>query len=96
MAFIGWAAGNMAAPQIFQSSDAPRYRNGFTAHFCLYVIFNLILVAMRILLTRRNKQKRAAAAAAAGETVGSGEKITHSNAFADLTDKENPDFRYDF
>ncbi|KAM0278265.1 hypothetical protein ACHAQH_005278 [Verticillium albo-atrum] len=63
--------------------DAPRYRTGFTIHFCLYVIFNIILVAMRVLLTRRNKNKR-------------DEKIGHSNAFADLTDKENPDFRYEF
>lgn len=27
-----------AFKQIFQSSDAPRYRNGFTAHFCLYKV----------------------------------------------------------
>ncbi|KAK2744520.1 allantoate permease [Colletotrichum kahawae] len=114
MTFIGWAAGNMTAPQIFQDSDAPRYRKGFTAHFCLYVLFNLFLVLMRFLLVRRNMAMRTAAAAAsdpssmAGEEIsedgktgvkGHGsedEKIEHSNAFADLTDKENPDFRYDF
>lgn len=54
---------------------------------------------MRILLTRRNAQKRAAAAASAGaEATAEGsndEKITHSYAFDDLTDKENPDFRYE-
>ncbi|KAL0937714.1 2-ketogluconate transporter [Colletotrichum truncatum] len=113
MTFIGWAAGNMTAPQIFQSSDAPRYRKGFTAHFCLYVLFNLFLALMRFLLIRRNISKRKAAVAAdpsglAAEEIseddkaasagvrGSDEKIEHSNAFADLTDKENPDFRYDF
>ncbi|KAH8881385.1 allantoate permease [Thozetella sp. PMI_491] len=102
MTFVGWAAGNMAAPQIFQSSDAPRYQKGFTAHFCLYVLFNIILVICRILLTRRNAAKRTAAAAvavSASETGESGkgtdEKIAHSHAFEDLTDKENPDFRYD-
>jgi hypothetical protein len=87
------------SPQIFRDSDAPRYKNGFTAHFCLYVLFNLVLVLMRILLTRRNAQKRAAAAASAGaEHTAEGandEKITHSFAFDDLTDKENPDFRYE-
>ncbi|TDZ21208.1 putative transporter [Colletotrichum orbiculare MAFF 240422] len=114
MTFIGWAAGNMTAPQIFQESDAPRYRKGFTAHFCLYVLFNLFLVLMRFLLVRRNLSKRKAAAvqdpssSLAAEEVseddkgdkagstGSDEKIEHSNAFADMTDKENPDFRYDF
>lgn len=112
MTFIGWAAGNMTAPQIFQASDAPRYRKGFTAHFCLYVLFNIFLVAMRFLLVRRNLGKRKAATALdpanlaaeevsedGKERVGRGahdEKIEHSNAFADMTDKENPDFRYDF
>lgn len=56
---------------------------------------------MRILLTRRNIQKRKAAAAISsdGEPTAEGvndEKITHSYAFDDLTDKENPDFRYEF
>ncbi|KZL65064.1 allantoate permease [Colletotrichum tofieldiae] len=67
MTFIGWAAGNMTAPQIFQAGDAPRYRKGFTAHFCLYVLFNAFLVLLRFLLVRRNLGKRKAAAAAAEE-----------------------------
>ncbi|TVY24177.1 putative transporter [Lachnellula hyalina] len=100
MTFIGWAAGNMTAPQIFQDSDKPRYRKGFTAHFCLYVLFNIFLVVLRILLTRRNKAKRDAAAAvlandaAPSSTAPIDEKIDHQLAFEDLTDKENPDFRY--
>lgn len=44
-------------------------------------------------------QKRAAAAAASnGEPIADAqndEKISHSYAFDDLTDKENPDFRYE-
>ncbi|KFY91695.1 hypothetical protein V500_04514 [Pseudogymnoascus sp. VKM F-4518 (FW-2643)] len=98
MTFVAWAAGNMTAPQIFQKGDAPRYRAGFTAHFCLYVLFNIFLVILRILLTRRNKAKQAATATALAldgttdpEQVDG--KITHARAFDDLTDKENPDFR---
>jgi hypothetical protein len=89
--------------QIFQDSDSPRYQKGFTAHFCLYVLFNIILAVLRVLLTRRNKAKRAAAArgsmggeTSVGDLNNSDEKITHAHAFEDLTDKENPDFRYDF
>lgn len=91
MTFIFWAAGNMSAPQIFQLTDAPRYRTGFTIHFCLYAAFNAVLVVLRILLVRRNAAKRAEAASGGDEQ----ENITHSLAFADLTDKENPDFRYE-
>ncbi|KAK2604212.1 hypothetical protein N8I77_007160 [Diaporthe amygdali] len=104
MTFIAWAAGNMTAPQIFQSGDAPRYHKGFTAHFCLYVLFNITLATTRIILTRRNHKKRSLASASseaapvdgAATNVAESEKIGHSNAFKDLTDTENPDFRYDF
>ena len=53
---------------------------------------------LRILLTRRNKAKRLAAAAALSIEVTAqlDEKIVHALAFEDLTDKENPDFRYVF
>lgn len=91
----------MAAPQVFQSTDAPRYTNAFTAHFVIYLLFNLTLVAMRIILVRRNAAKRKAASiTVGGEGEGESskpgdEKISHAYAFDDLTDKENPDFRYD-
>lgn len=109
---MAWAAGNMTAPQvstsdtalsslliafqIFQSGDAPRYKKGFTAHFCLYVLFNIFAVILRVLLSRRNKNKRQAAANALSvePTEQVDEKISHAHAFEDLTDKENPDFRY--
>ncbi|KAL2814520.1 major facilitator superfamily domain-containing protein [Aspergillus cavernicola] len=80
--FIAWAAGNATAPQIFQSTDAPRYKNGFTAHFCLYGLFNVLLAALRFMYISRNKQKT---------TV---DERDHANAFFDLTDKENVDFHY--
>ncbi|KAE8343232.1 hypothetical protein BDV24DRAFT_172986 [Aspergillus arachidicola] len=94
MTFIAWAAGNATAPQIFQSSDAPRYTKGFTAHFCLYGIMNGTLLVTRWLLIRRNEGKRDATSVAVAEN-GSPEDIGHSGAFLDMTDVENPDFRFD-
>ncbi|GAB1202621.1 hypothetical protein APSETT445_001241 [Aspergillus pseudonomiae] len=92
MTFIAWAAGNATAPQIFQSSDAPRYTKGFTAHFCLYGIMNGTLLVTRWLLIRRNKGQTDATAVPVAEN-GSPEDIGHSGAFLDMTDVENPDFR---
>ncbi|KAH2464708.1 hypothetical protein KXV71_003371, partial [Aspergillus fumigatus] len=94
--FIAWSASNAAAPQIFRSDDAPRYHKGLTAHFCLYALFNIILLSLRTVLMARNRKKRSAAAAAgqvSPSESSADEKIEHSNAFLDLTDKENPDFR---
>jgi hypothetical protein len=64
-------------------------------------LFNIFLVVLRLLLVRRNHAKRQAQTGLAtnetgGEFSKSGdEKILHEHAFEDLTDKENPDFRYD-
>lgn len=86
---LGWAAGNMAAPQIFQTSDAPRYIHGFIAHLCIYGVYVLLVIVTRAILMRRNAKK---VAAASEEIVSGG--VPHDLAFQDLTDKENPNFRY--
>lgn len=93
MTFIGWAASNMSAPQIFQESDAPRYIRGFIVHLIIYGLYAALVIVTRTILIRRNAKKRAALAQVIGEQVAD-EKISHSLAFQDLTDLENPDFRY--
>jgi hypothetical protein len=87
MTFLAWAAGNMAALQIFQTSDASRYRHGFIAHLCLYSIYCCMVAFTRGLLVMRNRGKWATAAAAAGQETQGDEKISHSLAF--ITDREN-------
>lgn len=103
MTFVGWAAGNMAAPQIFQTSDAPYYLHGFIAHLCIYGVYILLVILTRIVLMRRNIQKRKNAAAMitagthntqSGEKIAANDHVSHDLAFQDLTDIENPNFRY--
>jgi hypothetical protein len=43
--------------QIFQSSDAPRYKKGFTVHFCLYILFNIVLAILRVLLSTETSRR---------------------------------------
>jgi hypothetical protein len=81
--FVGWAVGNLIAPQIFQNSDAPRYLHGFLAHIVIYAVFIALTVLTRVILTRRNKAKE-----------GESSDVSHELAFQDLTDRENPNFRY--
>lgn len=73
---------------MFQSSDAPRYEKGFTAHFCLYGLLNAVLLVLRWALIRRNKAKKVNES-----SVESTDEATHEYAFMDMTDKENPNFR---
>ena len=83
MVFIGWAVGNLIAPQIFQEKDAPRYLSGFVVHIVVYGVYIALVIVTRIVLMARNRRK-------ASEVV----EINHSLAFQDLTDLENPNFRY--
>jgi hypothetical protein len=81
--FIGWAVGNLIAPQIFQEKDAPRYLPGFVVHLGVYGAYLILVVITRILLMSKNRKK---------DSIVS--EITHDLAFQDLTDTENPNFRY--
>ena len=88
----GWAAGNMAAPQIFQAKDAPRYTHGFIAHMVIYGVYIGLVILTRAILMRRNAQKEKLMR----ESAVSGTAVSHDLAFQDLTDRENPNFRYVF
>lgn len=83
LVFVGWAVGNLIAPQIFQNSDAPRYLHGFLAHVVIYAVYVGLVVLTRIILVARNRSK---------ELVTS--EVSHELAFQDLTDRENQNFRY--
>lgn len=82
----------MAAPQIFQAKDAPRYPHGFIAHMVIYGIYVGLVVLTRAILMRRNAQKEKLMR----ESAASDTTISHDLAFQDLTDRENPNFRYVF
>jgi len=73
---------------IFQAKWKTRYINSLYIHLGLYAFFIADIVAMRLLLTRRNKKR---GLAATGEQTE-----THELAFEDRTDLCNPEFRYSY
>ncbi|KAH6889804.1 major facilitator superfamily domain-containing protein [Thelonectria olida] len=83
MVFVGWSVGNLIAPQIFREKDAPRYLPGFLAHIVIYGVYLGLVVLTRIVLMARNRRKENQVS-----------EVTHELAFQDLTDTENPNFRY--
>jgi hypothetical protein len=109
--FIAWSVGNAVGkisqpslhpttqtnspplgPQVFRSNNAPRYFIAFSTHMGCYVLLLLVIIFLRFYLTRLNKQRDAAAAAGVREA----DDKRNIHAFEDLTDKENPNFRYVF
>ena len=75
-------------PQVFLKWDEPRYFIAFATHLGCYSLLVIVIISLRFYLVRQNKKRDALA-----EATGSGEdRLAH--AFEDLTDKENPNFRY--
>ncbi|PYH46401.1 putative MFS transporter [Aspergillus saccharolyticus JOP 1030-1] len=65
------------------ASDAPRYLHGFLAHIVVYAVFIALTLLTRLILTRRNRSEEQ-----------EGGHVSHELALQDLTDRENPNFRY--
>lgn len=74
----------LPGPQVFLAYDAPRYFIAFSTHMGCYCLLLLIIIYLRWHLKRINKQR--------DEVAAVDEQNTH--AFEDLTDKQNPNFRY--
>jgi len=92
--FLGWAAGNSAGPQLFRSNDAPHYRKAFSGQLGCYVAIILLFISLRTYYKLQNRKKRIAANLLAGRDADAPDQIDLSHAFDDLTDKQNPNFRY--
>ncbi|KAI5208272.1 MFS transporter [Aureobasidium subglaciale] len=88
--FAAWAAGNAIGPQVFLSYDSPRYFIAFATHMGCYVLLVIVIVFLRFWLKHCNAKKDALAAAG----VGAAADDAYTHAFDDLTDVENPNFRY--
>ncbi|KAK4033530.1 general substrate transporter [Parachaetomium inaequale] len=86
--FIIWSTGNAIGPQVFLDWDKPRYFIAFATHLGCYSLLVIVIISLRFYLVHQNK-KRDALAEANGTD---GNDLVH--AFEDLTDKENPNFRY--
>ena len=89
MNFISWAVGNSIGPQVFR--NGPRYFPAFATHMGCYIVLVFVIAFLRFNLVSRNKAKDALAAQVTEANDGG---LVH--AFDDLTDRENPNFRYVF
>lgn len=85
---IGYCVGNLIGPQTFQDNQAPNY-NGAKAAMAGCGGLSFIIMCIIWLYYIRENKKRDANSSAAHEF-----EMIENHEFADLTDKENPLFRY--
>ncbi|TEA13199.1 putative transporter [Colletotrichum sidae] len=87
--FTAYCLGNIIGPHAFLAEEAPLYPTGCKLILGCAAGQMAVAVSLRLMLMRRNKS-RDEAAAVAGVDVDA----EHEDENADLTDMENPKFRY--
>lgn len=81
-----YGAAAVAAPQLWQTVDAPRYRKGLTADvICLSCII-VVFIVYRIFVLRENKRRDV--------LEGSQSSESESQGISDKTDRQDMALRY--
>ncbi|KAG9189560.1 allantoate permease [Alternaria panax] len=83
MNFFAWCAGNAIGPKVFFDGDT-RYLKSLSIHLGCYSALLCVIAFLRFNLMLRNKKK----------DREFGNEINNAHGFDDLTDRENPNFRY--
>lgn len=86
---MGYSAGNVIGPQTFRSTDAPNYLNakaGAVGCYCAAIFLMCVLTAYNIWENRRRDRLR--------NEMGDAYLVPDNLEFKDLTDFQNPEFRY--
>jgi hypothetical protein len=86
---VAYAAGNWIGPQTFRSTQAPEYFDGKLMVAIMYAMAAVTLVAIRVINIIENK-RRDCKAIEEPDTA----HATPGSEFLDLTDFEQPAFRY--
>lgn len=89
--FLGYCTGNIAGPFFYKTSQAPSYPLGIWSMIVSHFIEVIVISILRILLSRENRRRDRVQSEREGGLEG---RDLDATAFADLTDRENLNFRY--
>ena len=87
---VAYGAGNIIGPQTFIESQAPQYVGGQIGMVVSYAVTLVLAIALYISYIMENRKRDRMVRSGEIESANPGSNV----AFADLTDKENPYFRY--
>lgn len=89
MVFVAYCAGNIAGPQFVYPTEAPRYRSATAAMLASYSVKLICHLLLGLYMWNDNRKRDKAAGG-----VPVDEKRGAEAGMLDLTEFENPDFRY--
>ncbi|KAI5478460.1 allantoate permease [Pseudohyphozyma bogoriensis] len=90
-AYMGYCVGNITGPLTFKASQAPTYSGGIVAMLCGYIIAWFLVLVLYLYTIYLNKKKEQQLAEYEATRVGKEDLLEE---WHDLTDWENPRFRY--
>lgn len=84
--FLGYCTGNIAGPFFYKTYQAPTYELGIWSMVVSHLLEVVIVLVLRTLLSYENRRRDRLQAEAGME------RNLDETAFADMTDRENPNF----
>lgn len=87
---IGYCTGNIIGPQTFKSNEAPNYTSACVAMVVCSCVCLLLMIALWVDYSLDNKKREQKA----NDPTTIEFAMIENHEFADLTDKQNPLFRY--
>ncbi|KAJ9489247.1 hypothetical protein VN97_g4028 [Penicillium thymicola] len=93
MIFVGYCVGQIITPQFFISSEAPTYPTGFRAYFVTASMMIVIQAALMMYYLNENRRRDRRSEATVITDEGNQHHILETDLM-DLTDREQPNFRY--
>ncbi|KAG0651083.1 putative transporter [Hyphodiscus hymeniophilus] len=91
--YLGYAAGNISGPFFYRTDQAPTYSLGIWSMIVSNLIEAVSIFVFWYLMVRENERRDAVQKLQEGGLEG---RDLDATAFGDLTDRENPNFRYIF
>ncbi|KAK5137693.1 hypothetical protein LTR08_007264 [Meristemomyces frigidus] len=91
--FTGYCVGNIIGPQTFKTSEAPLYHSAYVAMLVGYMVKLTMVVVLYVYMWTANKN-RDRAAAALGTVSDEEERAAIERGMHDVTELDNPGFRY--
>ena len=92
-AYLGYCTGNLIGPQAFLAREAPGYKTAIIVMLTFYV-FSIVLCATFVAWCRYQNKKKEQQEAEWRATTAAVDEAQIAEEWQDLTDKENPKFRY--
>ncbi|KIA75774.1 pantothenate transporter [Aspergillus ustus] len=94
MVFVAYCIGQIITPQFFISAEAPRYPTGFRAYFVTAAMMIVIEALLMVYLITENRRRDKRSEAPITLDDEGNQHIILESDLMDLTDWEQPNFRY--